>query len=287
MPKIKKGVVADMTFDHFPGFRVPGQTAPVLLPTLVECGATCICVNGSAGWLAQLLSRGKNEADCVGVVQAFCAEVHTALRVEGGGSSDQEASAGADGKSTPGKGRAALGLDDDSDEEALAGADGPNRRPAKRPRLNTPPSNEWRTVAVHGLEITAKRRARGHGLLVPLVGEKVLAMVRHLHERLNSQETASPKKRLQRKESDPSTSARGDLDMGRVKWLFATHQWQILWVDSDGKHHSCTKGLTAPRVAFDGSTLDGERYRSIREELLASARKRWNVLDQSDKPRYP
>ena len=287
MPKIKKGVVADMTFDNFPGFKIPGQTAPVLLPTVIDCGVTCICVNGSAGWLSQLLSRGKQDADCVGVVQAFCEEVYTALRVQGRGSSDLVPVAGAAGQGVPGKGRSALGLDDDSDEETLAAADGSHVSPTKRPRLTPQPSNDWRTVAINGLEITAKRRARGHGLLVPLVGDRLLAMVQHLNERLLSQDTTSPKKRLQRKESDPSTNARGDLDMGRVKWLFGTHQWQILWVDTDGKHHSCTKGLMVPRFAFDGSPLGGERYRSIREELLTVARKRWNDLDQSDKPRYP
>jgi hypothetical protein len=122
---------------------------------------------------------------------------------------------------------------------------------------------------------------------VPLVGDRLLAMVQHLNERLISQETTSPKKRPQRKESDPSANARGDLDMRRVKWLFATHQWQILWVDKDGKRHSCAKGLMVPRFAFDGSPLGGERYRCIREDLLTVARKRWNDLDQSDKPRYP
>ena len=39
------------------------------------------------------------------------------------------------------------------------------------------------------------------------------------------------------------TGSRPELTHG--KWLFGTHQWQVLYTDESGRQRSCTKGLVA------------------------------------------
>ena len=86
----------------------------------------CVPITVPAGWLTQLVEqRRRRTRDTAAVVLEFCDLVEAALKslapADASGGSAQEGQDSQDSGAL--KGRAALGLDDDSDEDVLATAD--------------------------------------------------------------------------------------------------------------------------------------------------------------------
>jgi hypothetical protein len=278
MPRAEKGTDA-VQFELLPAIRLGDKGKPIVVPTVVDGAVRCVAINAYAGWLNQLVESKVKSRD---VVSVFCERARQGLVSSAGADEDTANDAEAENE-TPKKGRQALGLDDDSDEELLAAATpacGGSRR-----KTATGKTQEFTTIVVDGLSITLKRRFRGRGLLMPLGGEMLVDLIKHLQNQAICDERRElPRKSLKRQPSEAALC--NDEDHGRVKWLFGSHQWQIRYVDEMGKVHSCTKGLMVPRADFDGNILSDSSFRTIRAQMLMQARRRWNALDKRQGPRY-
>ena len=136
------------------------------------------------------------------------------------------------------KGRAAMGLDDDSDEADLALV--PSEPPPKKARKNA--AKELRTISCRGMELTVKARDKIRGIAVPLEGPTLMAILKHLRERMTTGEIPEPDaaKSALRKEA---LENRVHEDKGRLCWKSGESAYQILWQDEDGKTHRRTKRL--------------------------------------------
>ena len=196
---------------------IMGPKAPAVpLPTIKECGVTCVPINGSDHWLTQIVS-GRCRGDASLVVKEFIDEVLSVLgaAAAGGGETGGQplvAAEGAGESSAEPRGRAAMGLDDDSDEEELALVpSGPPRKASK----NT--IKELRTISCRGMELTVKARDKIRGIAVPLEGPTLLVILKHLRERVSAGEVPEPDlaKSALRKEA---MSNREDEDAGRLRW---------------------------------------------------------------------
>ena len=94
----------------------------VLIPTIKECGVTCVPINSSDSWLSQLLGD-RARGDGALIVKEFVEDLRDAIRRETGAAPlTEERSSEAKANDSTGEpvGRQAMGLDDDSEEEALA-----------------------------------------------------------------------------------------------------------------------------------------------------------------------
>ena len=152
---------------------------PIVLPVIEEAGVQCVGINAWAAWLCQFL-EGKTKAQCRSNVVRLVDELIDALKTN---SDAEETSAKADdmnpsersetsaragetsARAGEMKGRAALGLEDDSDEEQFL-----QQQPCKKARRVKIPS-DFQTISFNGMEITAKPRHRGRGVVIPVDGE--------------------------------------------------------------------------------------------------------------------
>ena len=179
------------------------------------------------------------------------------------------------------KGRAAMGLDDDSDEADLALV--PSEPPPKKARKNA--AKELRTISCRGMELTVKARDKIRGIAVSLEGPTLLVILRHLRERVSAGEIPEPDlaKSAQRKEA---MSNRDDEDAGRLRWMSGESAYQIMWQDEDGRLHRRTRGLQVPRADAVGKPLAPAVFKEKRVQMLSKARALWNELDKTAAERY-
>ena len=190
--------------------------------------------------------------------------------------------AGGAGESPPEpKGRAAFCLDDDSDEAELALV--PSELPHKKARKNA--AKELRTISCRGMELTVKARDKIRGIAVPLEGPTLMAILKHLRERMTTGEIPEPDaaKSALRKEA---LANREDEDAGRLCWRSGESAYQIMWQDADGKTRRRTRGLQVARKDTLGKLLSAADFRGRRLQMLGRARALWNELDKTAAERY-
>ena len=187
------------------------KSQPLPVPTITECGVTCVPINSSDAWLNKIVGE-RTRGDGQLVVKEFVDDILVELaRVQEAAMQTEEGSSGAKGSDAAEEplGRSAMGLDDDSEEEALA--EMPMGKPA-RVRKNTKQA-ELRTVSFRGMELTVKARDRGRGIAVPLEGETLVKILNHLRDYMCAGEVPAmnPSKAKRRNEV---VSCRGDEDGG-------------------------------------------------------------------------
>ena len=132
MPKRSNfGDLENMKVEQKHCVTLGGKYTPVPIPTITENGVECVPLNASSVWLTSIVGVGCR-GDAQLVVKEFVTSVLQTLPEpgEGGvggdareaeeGSSAAAGSEASDSKKMPPKGRAAMGLDDDSDEEEVA-----------------------------------------------------------------------------------------------------------------------------------------------------------------------
>ena len=240
MPKRKQApALDDMRVEKIDCVILGRKVQPVPIPTIKECGVTCVPLNSTDHWLTQVAS-GRCRGDASLVVKEFVEDVLSVLlAAEGAGESPPTprgrslAAAGGARESPPEpKGRAAMGLDDDSDEAELALV--PSELPHKKARKNA--AKELRTISCRGMELTVKARDKIRGIAVPLEGPTLMAILKHLRERMTTGEIPEPDaaKSALRKEA---LANREDEDKGRLCWKSGESAYQIMWQDEDGKTH--------------------------------------------------
>ena len=88
------------------------------------------------------------------------------------------------------RGRAAMGLDSDSDEDALVETPmDTDKNASARRRKDATLRAELKTISFRGLELTVKARDKGRGLAVPLEGDTLSAILKHMREQVDTRET--------------------------------------------------------------------------------------------------
>ena len=265
-----------------------GKKCPVPIPVITERGVTCVPVNSTDMWLNKVVGdrcRGDSQL----VIQEFVREVLQMLQ-QGEESKERSSDAGGEGECPPlppladaPKGRAAMGLDCDSDEAELAvvAQAAPTR---KRPR-KVDTQKEFRTVLFREMELTVKARDKCRGIAVPLEGDTLGSILRHLREQVSAGEvpSADAAKAARRQEV---LSSRGDEDAGRIRWLFAECAYAIMYDDGTGQKHRTVKGLKVSRHDPCGNLLDPAAFQAARLTVLRKARALWNEVDKSTADRY-
>ena len=267
------------------------KAQPVPIPTIKECGVTCVPINCTDHWLNKI-AGDRCRGDASLVVKEFVDEVLKLLATavgccgETGGrplvvAEDVPAEdAPADEPEPKPMGRAAMGLDDDSDEAELALVPS---EPHKKVRKAA--AKELRTISCRGMELTVKARDKVRGIAVPLEGPTLLAILRHLREQVSAGEVPEPDpaKCARRQEA---ISCRDDEDAGRLRWKFDEGAYQVMWEDGDGKFHRTTKGLKVNRADAIGRPTPAPLYKQMRTQMLSKARALWNELDKTKAARY-
>ena len=125
MPKRTQApALADLRLEKVECLVTGRKAQPIPIPQIQECGMTCVPINSTDHWLTQIAS-GRCRGDASLVVKEFVDEVLSVLAAaaDGGGETRGRplvAAEGAGGSPPNPKGRAAMGLDDDSDEAELA-----------------------------------------------------------------------------------------------------------------------------------------------------------------------
>jgi hypothetical protein len=258
---------------------------PLLLPVEEVEGRKAVAICAFAPWIHQVM-HGRTRGDCDTAVGRFLAAVYAALESGGGAScpgSGEERELQGDGAScleSRGRGRAAMGLDDDSDVEAILAVGGPVKPP---PRGKLPQG--WTTVAVAGVDLTVRARPRGRGLLLPLRGPELPAALALIKDSFGPKcRTAEP---LKRKRADREALALTDLDKGRVIWLPSPRCWQVLYTNDKGVLRRTQRHLAVPTLCARGKPLTGGELEEMRLLLLQAARRKWNELDKSEGQRFP
>ena len=77
-----------------------------------------------------------------------------------------------------------------------------------------------------------------------------------------------------------------DDDKKRYKWDFASHGYEVFYVDAAGQKHRSVKGLHVAREGALGEVLSAETIRANRLAMETKAKKMWNELDHSKRPRF-
>ena len=167
----------------------------IVLPIHIEVGIECIAMNSSDRWLHQALSgTGANQMEIRDQVGEFVDEVMRVLRNADGSETEVEHGIVDEAKEQRGescspKGREALGIEEDSDEEALQDASqGSGKTVAQKRKTavkKTAERNSFRTFIFHDIQVTARRRPRGKGFVVP-VDENFPKLLTHIQSRIGS-----------------------------------------------------------------------------------------------------
>ena len=142
-----------------------------------------------------------------------------------------------------------------------------------------------RTISYAGVELVFKPRWKIHGILVPVEGDTLPDILKHLRAKLSQGAVPDPdsKKKARRKEA---LENRDDEDAGRIRWLHPDHAYQVHYTDAKGTKHVCSKHFKVARVDAMGKMLDAELYKASRAQVLRKARAWWNREDKTAMERY-
>lgn len=272
---------------------------PECLPVETVDARECVALNAFEPWLNRVLAGHARDpsGQVAGVVAAFIAEVYLQLgantpgKASDGDQRGGESCLSAGGESClagppapeAARGRAAMGLDEDSDQEQLAAQGEESHRGASRLRGGPPAA--WATVSVRGKELTVRKRPRGRGILVPLEGPDLPVVLGFLLEDMRGHAPA-PQRADKRRRADRGAVELLPADKGKVVWLTAAKAWQVVYTKDDGSISRMTKHLAVPVNDRAGRPLDLAAVEEARRVLLFTARRRWNELDRSERQRY-
>ena len=144
---------------------------------------------------------------------------------------------------------------------------------------------EMRTISIAGMELRVKPRVKCHGIAVPLEGDYLLKILKHLRKRLYEGEVPEPDAtKSERRKAN--LERRDDEDAGRIRWDFPTNSYQVVYEDAEGKQHKVAKPFKVPRTDPLGTVLDNKTFTAARVAALHKARAFWNKHDKSSLDRY-
>ena len=227
-----------------------GLAKTVPIPVIRDGGVELVPLNATDPWLHKIVCQcNRDRGDGGSLITEFVENLYQKLI-----HSRQEPSAAAT-KSvdamTPTrkrKGVEMLGLSDSEDDQSVCTPPKPRTRSSRQTV-----KNELRTVLFENLEITAKARDRGKGVLVQLAGDSMINIIKHLRraqvEGVARIADAAIIKRARRQEV---VGSREEVDGGYIRWDSQSTAWIVFYKDLSGKQHQTSKGLRVDRKdAYD------------------------------------
>ena len=247
-------------------------------------GLECVALSSWQKWLNSAVGAiVKQDTD---IIANFVADVRKLLeRDNDAAAAPAETPLKEAGAEQAALGRASLGIGDDSDEEDFARLRPENvardRRLTRKRKKHG--RQEFRTVMLDDVAITAKMRPRGTGIVIPNDGQitKILKAVQgRLSQGSNSDVEARASKRAARQLENKAAVTKPNLR------YFSTGFggiYTIWWKDGAGLMHS--KRFSMARTDVSGLMLETAHWAGLRERVRRQALNTWNALDMSDQPR--
>lgn len=255
----------------------------IVLPTFYESGLECVPINSSDRWLNKALRV--EDAEQRDIIFQFITEVTRGLRSEGDlqvKDDDEEVVGTAPSQK---KGRAALGVDSDSDEEELGIAQAEEKGAKKRPKREH--CLDFRTISLsNGFQITAKRRKRGTGIIVP-VDNKLPELFREMQARLSEGSNSDVEARASKRARRQKENEQVNVQPGKLRWQSGSQSgwWVVVYRDAKGQLHQTKQNLEVSRYDIAGTMLQADVFKANRETVRQKALRMWNELDKSEEPR--
>ena len=257
-----------------------------VVPTTTEGFTEGVVINAWAPWLGKALSV-KEEPDR-DILAHFVQDVIRALLAQAL-MTDMQRCHGSSGvpDDSPPKGRAALGFGDDSasEDDSQASQSFLAKTSAKlEQKARKDCTSDFRTVLVDGVEISAKLKHKGKGILVPNDDHlaNVLTVLRaRLTEGSNSdvEARASKRRALMMERKSANTVPRHV----RYNTVSSGGRYTIFFTTFDGKKRQMR--FRVPRYDLEGKVLSDEDFAANREMARKRAIAAWNAKDESGAPR--
>ena len=259
-----------------------------VVPTTTEGFTEGVVINAWAPWLGKALSV-KEEPDR-DILAHFVQDVIRALLAQALMTDIQRgrrSSEGSDDSPEP-KGRAALGFFDESasEEESQPTQSFLTKTSAKlEQKARKDCTSDFRTVLIDGVEISAKLKQKGKGIVVPNDDHlaNVLTVLRaRPTEGSNSDVAARASKRraLMMERKSANTVPRHV----RYNTVNSGGRYTIFFTTFDGKKRQMR--FRVPRYDLEGKVLSDEDFAANREMARKRAIAAWNDKDESGAPRF-
>ena len=268
-------------------------TRHTVIPTITDGGVECVAVNSWTPWLGKAfavkVATGHPDRD---ILYNFVKEVGRRL-IDGAlpadarrarpsleGSDDSQAS----------KGRAALGLSEKSDSTSDSDEDEPARNGSNTRFMKLEEEarktclKEYRTVTIDGLEISAKLRARGKGIVVPNDGH-LANLMKVLRGRLTQGWNSEVETRASKRQKLTEEREAAKIIPNCMRYFSLAHagRYTIFYTGPGGK--ASQKSFQVPRRDLAGNVLDPKVFAHNREVVRQKAAAEWNERDTSNLPR--
>ena len=137
MPKRALPGADELNVEAFQCVAMGARSMLVPVPTIQECGVTCVPINSTDHWLSKIVGN-RCRGDAGLVVKEFVDGVLDAIKSAPALEAPSEPIAGGGQGESPGKtdmkGCAAIGLNSDSDEDELAARPGDTGKKARVPK---------------------------------------------------------------------------------------------------------------------------------------------------------
>jgi hypothetical protein len=244
----------------------------------------CVCLSSRSPWLHMLLAGHVHRSQYHGAILNFVRDCRMAFRCQTkqdtmivGHEEPEDGPASSQGGP---QGRAAIFDGDSESDEA------PVERRGKRSRGGVTAKASFRSIVVRELTIKCSC-GPGPRLLIPVDTGDLERIVQHLHSRAGEQP-----------ESDcVFLRMLSDVEIKIIVWknqpassqepTSTVGSWQIIYHTDAGQTKRTSAGLQVPAVDLAGERLNAVGVRDAAKQVLVKARRLWNQVDRSDRPRLP
>ena len=249
---------------------------PVCLTTKEFDGVMFLRLGAKEAWLHMVLSGRVRSTDLPGAIISVTNSLKSMISTQ---TALIEQSREEEGRRATEAGRKALGLDDDSsdsDHDAPAAS----RRKQRRQRRDIPRKVRMFSVTVQG--ITMKALTVKRTLWVECSVACVDAVCAEVTDHLVPRALREARKTKVARPTDKQMLA--DCE-GRVRFVAEMNSLLVMYRHDDGSNRK--KELTIPIRKPFGVMMSPEEYAATMREQIVEAKKHWNILDKSDRPRFP
>jgi hypothetical protein len=292
-----------------------GKWIPV--NTITRGGRLCATLASSRSpWAIAILKSDQPEQeahDISGVLKAFEAKVRAELAEETTKPSD-DSSLETDASPClpsppPSKRQRLINSDDEADEvdeeglEKCGGGLEASRLAARRPpkEAKCVAKKGMTTIVLGGSEVKVGLH-KGPGIQILAEADNIVKIFDYLKKNFQTLLAESRKSSSMRKEQmklEPNVLDRATplecrrnptianrTDTNKIRFSMKTNSYIVCYMDELGAPHTSSKGFEVARADHFGRILGVCEYKKLKSAILQKARKAWNDVDKTDKPRY-
>ena len=247
-----------------------------VLTMMNHLGKDCVGIKSTQKWLHAVLNGQVHNSKYHNAITNFVSECFDAFREQSEGPSASSQGAPPDAGASN-----AFLVERSSDSEEETPAKTPAKTRVRRVSTKRRAAKPWTNITVRNMKIEAVR-GRGRQLLVPVDTDALDLIVQHLHKRQGEDAPA------------PDSDFRSLLhksDEGCIRWRAQRSSkncggWQVCFEGENGKAKRYSNGLGVPRRTLSGELRERKEQMEAAGEVLLKARREWNRLDCSARPRF-